>query len=112
MSGGGHDMKTIIEGIWMNPACDEAGDMSHISHQKCTDFLANSGNAGKIRNFHEGRVADEDNFRMFSFGQAFNLVVIEVAFWCDAVINKLINFSGTGDWATMSEVTTVAKIHS
>ena len=104
-------MKAKIERIRVYTACDEAGDVSHVSHQKCADFLTNFGNAGKIRNFHESRVADEDNLRMFSFGETFNFVVIEVAFWGDAIINKLIDFSGARDWTTMSEVTTVAKIH-
>ena len=96
----------------MNPASDEAGDVCHISHEERADFLTNFGNAGKIRNFHESRVADEDNLWTFSFGEAFNFVVIEVAFWSDAVIDKVIDLSGARDWTAMCEMTTVPEIHS
>ena len=68
MGGRGHNVEAEIEWIWVDATSDEPGDVRHIGHQHdffagfFDEFVANFDDALKIRDFHEGGVADKDDF--------------------------------------------------
>lgn len=90
-------MKTVVERVGVDAASDEASDVGHIGHEQGADFLADGGNAVKIGNFHEGGIANQDDFGAFGEGELFELVVINIAVGGGAVGEKIIDFGAAGD---------------
>ena len=86
--------------------------MRHICHEDTIwDFLGDFGDTVKIRDFHKGRVANEDDFGLFFEGFRLELGVVNVAVGGDAVADEIINLCGAGDWGTVGEVTAGGETH-
>ena len=116
--GGGHDVETKIERIWVDATGDETGNVRHISHQKyfvagfLTDGFTDFSDASKIGNFHKGGVANQDEFREMLKREAFELIIVNIAVFGNAIADKVINMSAQGDFGTVSEMTAGWERHA
>ena len=98
MSGGSHDVKAVVEGVRVDTAGDEAGDMGHVGHkQTAGDFGADLSDAGKIRDFHKSGVTDEDDFGLFGKGFFLEFGVVNITIGGNAIADEVVDLSGAGD---------------
>ena len=102
----------------MDAASDETSDMGHVGHEEhfftCLlgDFVANLGDALKIWDFHESRVADEDELWLVFESEAFHLFVVYIAFVGNTVANEIIEVRGHCNRCAVCEVTAGRKRHA
>ena len=112
MGGGGHDVETKIQRIGVDAACNQAGDVSHVGHEHAIgDFGGNFGDAGEIRDFHKGGVADQDDFGLMFAGEALKFVVVNVAFGGNAVADEVVDLGAAGDGGAVGEMAAGGKGH-
>ena len=104
MGGGGHNVKTKIQRIGVDAARNQTGDVGHISHQHTIgDGGGDFGDAGEIRDFHKGGVADQDDFGLMFAGEALKFVVVNVAFGGNAVADEVVDLGAAGDGGAVGE---------
>lgn len=112
MGGGGHDVETKIQRIGVDAACDQASDVGHISHQHTIwDFGGDFGDAGEIRDFHKGGVADQDDFGLMFAGETLKFVVVNVAFGGNAVADEVVDLCAAGDRGAVGEMAAGGEGH-
>ena len=112
VGGGGHDVEAEVERIGVDAACNQTGDVGHVGHQHTIgDFGGDFGDAGEIRDFHKGGVADQDDFGLMFAGETLKFVVVNVAFGGNAVADEVVDFGAAGDGGAVGEVAAGGEGH-
>lgn len=112
MGGSSHDVKAVLERVRVDAAGDEAGDVGHVGHEETIrNRLGDFADTVEIGDFHEGGVADEDDFGLMFGGEALELVVVDVAIVGDAVADEIVNFCATSDGGAVSEMAAGGEGH-
>src|SRR5947209_20611655 len=97
----------------MHSARNQPGEMCHVNQVECANFVGDLAHAGKINNPWICASTSDDQLRLFSLRQLFEIVIINsFAVLSDTVRNDPISFAGEIQMVTVSKVSAVRQIQS
>ena len=60
-------------------------------------FFSDTSNTVKVGDFHESRIADENDFWLFFEDGALEFFIVDIAVFVDAIANKIVDVGRAGD---------------
>ncbi|OPZ75846.1 MAG: hypothetical protein BWY82_00050 [Verrucomicrobia bacterium ADurb.Bin474] len=110
VSGRGHKIR-VRNRRRMHPGSHQTGDVGDVRHQQGTGLLGNLAHAGEIDRAGIRRCTHRDHLRLLLHCQAFDFIVIDVAFGIGAVVHHLIQHARKILCKPVSQVPAVLQTH-
>ena len=112
MAGGRDDVRIRNRGR-MRARGNQAGDMGHVDHKVCADFMRDLRHTLEVDDARIGRGAADDKLRLMLFRQLLHLVVIDgLGFGINAIRNDVVQLAGEVRRAAMGQVAAVIQAHA
>ena len=112
VGGGGHDICPRHRARIFT-ACDKAGEVCHIDHEECADFMGDRCNAFEVDDAGVCTGAADDELRLdFLRGLFHGFIVQKFIFFSDAVRNDIEIIAGNIDRAAVRQMTAIREVHA
>ena len=110
---GGGDNITVRHGIHVLACRNKTGDMRHINHQQCADFVSDLAQNIKTDLTRICRCARHDELRfIFDRQLADNFIINITRFLIHAVRHEVVELTREVDGRAVGQVTAVRKVHT
>src|SRR5260370_23681506 len=97
----------------MNAASDEAGEVGHIDHQVCSDFVGDGAHAREVELAWIGAPASYDDLWLLALRGGFEFVVVNgFGVFANLVADDAVEFAGEVELVSVGEMAAVGQIEA